>query len=72
MGNMEVIFTIIESPAFRKWVISPLAVVGFYQIFRGVTTIIEKDLQDNNLKGWVANIYIAVTILGCICLVTAL
>lgn len=69
---MEVLLSIISSEVFGKWIMAPLAVIGFYQIFRGVTTVIEKDLQEKDLKGWMANIYIAATILGCICLVTTL
>ena len=70
---MEVLLSIIESPAFRKWVLSPLAVVGFYQIFRGVTTIIEKDLEEQDwITGKMIPVYIAVTILGCISLIVAL
>ena len=69
---MELFLSIFSSQMFRKWIITPLAVIGFYQIFRGVTTVIEKDLQEKDLKGWIANIYIAATILGCICMVTAL
>ena len=70
---MEVLFSIIESAVFRKWVLSPLAVVGFYQIFRGVTTIIEKDLTEQDwLVGWMVPVYLAVTVLGCICLIVAL
>ena len=70
---MEVLFSIIESPTFRKWVLSPLAVVGFYQIFRGVTTIIEKDLSEHDWTcGWMMLVYLAATILGCICLIVLL
>ena len=70
---MEVLFSIIESPAFRKWVLSPLAVVGFYQILRGVATIIEKDISEQDwIDGWILVVYIAATVLGCICLVVAL
>lgn len=64
---------IIGSPAFRTWVLSPLAVIGFYQIFRGVTTVIENDLLEQKLlKGWVRTAYLIVTVLGCIALVTVL
>ena len=70
---MEVLFSIIESPAFRKWVLSPLAVVGIYQILRGVATIIEKDISEQDwIDGWILVVYIAATVLGCICLVVAL
>ena len=70
---MEVLFDILNSPTFRRFVISPLAVIGFYQIFRGVTTIIEKDLAEKDwLKGWVFIIYLILTVLGCICLICAL
>ena len=70
---MEVLFSIIESPAFRKWVLSPLAVVGFYQILRGIATIIEKDISEQDwIDGWILVVYIAATVLGCICLVVAL
>ena len=69
---MEVLFSIIESTAFRKFVIAPLTVVGFYQIFRGVLTILENDIYEHKLRGWMAKIYIAITILGCIVLVAEL
>lgn len=70
---MEVLFSIIESTAFRNWVLCPLAVVGFYQIFRGVTTIIEIDLAEQDwLVGKMIPVYLAVTLLGCICLIAVL
>ena len=69
---MEVFFSLINSSVFRKFVMAPLAVIGFYQIFRGVTTIMEKDISEHHLSGWILITYIAVTALGCLCLVVAL
>jgi hypothetical protein len=67
---MEALFSIIESQVFRNWVIIPLAIIGFYQIFRGVGTIIENDLaQQEWLKGWMVPIYLTLTVLGIICLI---
>ena len=70
---METLISIINSPVFKRFVVSPLAVIGFFQIFRGVTTIMERDIAEHELNGsWVLKAYIAITILGCICLVLAL
>lgn len=69
---MELLISIINSHVFRKYIVAPLAVVGFYQFFRGITTIIEKDISEHDLTGWMLVVYLVVTILGCICLVTAL
>lgn len=71
--TMEALLSIIHSPEFRTWIISPLAVIGFYQIFRGVTAIIEKDLVEQNwIRGWMVIVYLVVTVLGCLSLIVAL
>ena len=69
---MDLLISIINSHVFKKYIVTPLAVVGFYQIFRGVTTIIEKDIYEHELTGWLLRVYLVVTVLGCICLVAAL
>lgn len=70
---METLLSIINSQPFRTFVLSPLAVIGFFQMFRGVTTIIEKDLSEQEwIKGWMIPVYLAVTILGCLSLVVSL
>ena len=70
---MEVLLSIINSPVFKALVVCPLAVVGFYQIFRGVSAIIEKDVSKHDwLNGWMLITYLAVTVLGCLCLVVVL
>ena len=70
---MEYIFAFFETPFFRKFVMSPLAVIGFYQIFRGVTAIIEKDLSEKAwLHDWMVVAYLVITVLGCICLMLVL
>lgn len=70
---MDALLSIIESPEFRRWVVAPFAVIGFYQIFRGVTTIIEKDLSEKEwLKGWTIIVYLAATVIGCLCLILAI
>ena len=70
---MDSIFAIIESSIFKSFVISPLAVIGFYQIFRGVVTIVEKDLTEREwIKGWMIVAYLLITVLGCLCLIVAL
>ena len=63
---MELIFDIISSDIFQKFIITPLAVVGLYQIIRSVGNQIEEDIQCNNFTGWAINGYIALTILGII------
>lgn len=70
---MEVLLSIIESPVFKRFVVPPLAVIGFYQIFRGVTTIIQKDLTSHEWPAvWVIIAYVVLTVLGCIALVAVL
>ena len=70
---MEVLLNILHNPIFRRFVIAPLAVIGFYQIFRGVTTILEKDISEKDwLRGWMVIVYVGITVLGCLCLIVAL
>ena len=70
---MEVLQGILNSQAFLNFVILPFAVVGFYQIFRGVTAIIEKDLSKHDWPSvWMVVAYLAVTLIGCICLFVAI
>ena len=70
---MEFLLNILHSPLFRRFVISPLAVIGFYQIFRGVTAIVEKDLSEKDwLRGWMVIGYLVLTVLGCLCLIIAI
>ena len=70
---MELLQGILSSQAFLKFVILPFAVVGFYQIFRGVTTIIEKDLSEQDwIKGWKVVAYLSLTVIGCLCLFVAI
>jgi hypothetical protein len=70
---MEVLLNILHSPIFRRFVISPLAVIGFYQIFRGVIAIVEKDLSEKDwMRGWVVIVYVGITVLGCLCLIVAI
>ena len=70
---MEVLLNILQSPIFRRFVISPLAVIGFYQIFRGVIAILEKDLSEKEwTRGWVLIAYVVITVLGCLCLIVAI
>ena len=73
VNHMEVLLNILHSHIFRRFVMAPLAVIGFYQILRGVATIIEKDISEQDwIDGWILVVYIAATVLGCICLVVAL
>jgi hypothetical protein len=70
---MEVLLNLLHSPLFRRFVIGPLAVIGFYQIFRGVTTIVEKDISENDwMRGWMVIGYLVLTVLGCLCLIFAI
>lgn len=70
---MEALLSIINSQPFRDFVLTPLAVIGFYQMFRGITAIIESDLSESEwLKGWLIPVYLAVTVLGCLSLIVAL
>ena len=70
---MEVVQNILNSKAFLNFVITPFAIVGFYQIFRGVTTVIEKDLSEKDWSSvWTVAAYLAVTVIGCLCLFVAI
>ena len=70
---MEALLSIVSSDVFKKWVLSPLAVVGFYQIIRGVAMVIEKDISEQDwIDGWVRKVYLAITVLGCLSLIVAL
>ena len=70
---MEFLLNILHSPIFRRFVMAPLAVIGFYQIFRGVTAIVEKDLSEKDwLSGWMVIGYLVLTVLGCLCLIVAI
>lgn len=70
---MEALLSVIHNPTFRGFVIAPLAVIGFYQIFRGVAAIIETDLATKDwIKGWVVIAYLIITVLGCLCLIIAI
>ena len=70
---MEILLNILHSPMFRRFVIAPFAVIGFYQIFRGVIAIVEKDLSEKDwMRGWMVVAYVVITLLGCTCLIAAI
>ena len=70
---MDALMNILQSAWFKAWVIAPMAVIGFFQIFRGITAVLVKDLTEKQWPHkWVIIAYIAITVLSCLCLVIAL
>ena len=66
---LAALHSIVSSNLFQKYVLVPLAVIGLYQIFRGITQLLSRDIEEKHLTGWTQKIYIVITILGCIVLV---
>lgn len=65
---LAALHSIVSSNLFQKYVLVPLAVIGFYQVFRGVTQLLSRDIEEKHLAGWTQKIYIGITILSCIVL----
>jgi hypothetical protein len=47
------ISNIINNELFQTLVVIPLAVIGFYQVLRGILTVVEDDIINKQLHGWV-------------------
>ena len=54
---------------YLNLIVIPLAVIGAYQIIRGIANVILSDVEEKDLTGWIKTAYIAVTILGCLTLI---